>query len=121
MGLYNGNPAARELVTGAVDGWMAHGKQDKQGNWAYPNEINWRTDAERQGDGGGASTPIQSAWAAWRFTGDEKYLRPIKARAAKGGPGSLADINENAVDARSREGLGQGADRPSIGGGAFDR
>uniref|UniRef100_UPI0035CA2D09 LamG-like jellyroll fold domain-containing protein n=1 Tax=uncultured Sphingomonas sp. TaxID=158754 RepID=UPI0035CA2D09 len=98
LGLYNGDAAARGLVTGTVDGWMAHGKQGADGLWAYPNEINWRSDAERVGDGGGVTTPLQSAWAAWRFTGDAKYLRPIEARAAKGANG-LAEFNENAFTA----------------------
>ncbi len=99
LGLYNGNAAARGLVTGTVDGWMAHGKQGADGLWSYPNEINWRSDATRAGDGGGVTTPLQSAWAAWRFTGDAKYLRPIAARATKGGGGALAEFNENAFTA----------------------
>jgi len=105
LGVYNGGPLARGLVTDVVDGWMAHGRQDAAGLWTYPNEINWRTDAERQGDGGGLWTPMQAVWAAWRFTGDEKYLRPIVARVASRGPGSLDDLNENVVEV-----LGRGAD-----------
>jgi hypothetical protein len=97
MGVYNSNPTARGLVTGVIDGWMAHGKQDAKGIWTYPNEINWRTDAERVGDGGGIPTPYQSVWAAWRFTGDKKYLTPILSRAAKSGPGSVTDLNENVI------------------------
>ncbi|TPG52905.1 LamG-like jellyroll fold domain-containing protein [Sphingomonas glacialis] len=99
LGLYNGNAAARALVTGTVDGWMAHGTQAPDGLWSYPNEINWRSDATRVGDGGGVTTPLQSAWAAWRFTGDANYLRPIETRAAKGGGGALAEFNENAFTA----------------------
>jgi hypothetical protein len=98
LGLYNGNAAARGLVTGVIDGWMAHGTQGADGLWSYPNEINWRTDAERLGDGGGVTTPLQASWAAWRFTGDAKYLRPIEARAAKSA-GALAEFNENAFTA----------------------
>lgn len=94
LGLYNGNPAARALVTGLVDGWMAHGKQGSDGMWSYPNEINWRSDAERAGDGGGVTTPLQSAWAAWRFTGDARYLRPITGRIAKSA-GTIGEFNEN--------------------------
>jgi len=93
LGLYNGSTAARSLVTGVVDGWMAHGVQT-DGSWTYPNEINWRTDQVRAGDGGGATVPLQSAWAAWRFTGDARYLRPILSRVAKA-PAALADFNEN--------------------------
>ncbi len=99
VGLYNRNPVATGLVTGMIDGWMAHGQQDGKGIWSFPNEINWRTDATRKGDGGGLTTPLQSAWAAWRFTGDAKYLRPLEARIAAGGPKVLAEMNENAFDA----------------------
>jgi len=99
VGLYNANPLARGLVTGVIDGWMAHGKQAPDGSWSYPNEINWRTDAERTGDGGGITTSLQATWAAWRYTGDAKYLRPIEARLAKAGPAALAEFNENAFDA----------------------
>ncbi|MFN3434134.1 MAG: LamG domain-containing protein, partial [Sphingomonas sp.] len=63
----------------------------------YPNEINWDTDATRVGDGGGVSTPLQAAWASWRFTGDDKYLRPIAARLGKSASG-IAELNENAFD-----------------------
>ena len=98
IGLYNGNPAARGLVTGVIDGWLAHGKQAADGSWSFPNEINWRSDAERVGDGGGITTPLQAAWASYRFTGDTKYLRPLEARVAKSGPGALSEMNENALD-----------------------
>ncbi len=97
VGLYNANPAARGLVTGVIDGWMAHGTQAADGSWSYPNEINWRTDATRAGDGGGVSTPLQGAWASWRFTGDDRYLRSIQGRVAKG-PNAIAEFNENAFD-----------------------
>ena len=100
LGLFNANPAARSLVTGTVDGWMAHGKQGADGQWSYPNEINWRSDAERAGDGGGVTTPLQSAWAAWRFTGDAKYLRPISTRVTKT-PAGLGEFNENGFTALS--------------------
>ncbi|WP_253717192.1 LamG domain-containing protein [Sphingomonas sp. AP4-R1] len=98
LGLYNANPDARGLVTGLMDGWIAHGKQSADGTWSFPNEINWYSDKERVGDGGGATTPLQPAWAAWRYTGDAKYLRPFYGRIAKSGPTGLAEFNENAFD-----------------------
>ena len=98
IGVYNGNPIARGLVTGLADGLLAHGKPDASGIMTYPNEINWDSDKERSGDGGGATTPLQTMWAAWHFTGDDKYLRPIEARVAKAGPGALAEIDDNVFD-----------------------
>ncbi|MET0310087.1 MAG: LamG-like jellyroll fold domain-containing protein [Sphingomonas sp.] len=103
MGVFDANPAAEHLVTGVIDGWMAHGKQAPDGTWRYPNEINWRSDAERKGDGGGLTTSLQSAWAAYRFTGDNKYLRPLEGRIAESGPKALEEMNENAVVGLGRE------------------
>jgi len=102
MGIYNGDPTARGLITGLMDGWLAHGKKDEAGNWTFPDGINWRTDAERPGDGVAADVPLQSAWAAWRLTGDDKYLRPIIGRVARSGPGLLSELNENAVGVLGR-------------------
>ncbi|HEY0311193.1 MAG TPA: LamG-like jellyroll fold domain-containing protein [Allosphingosinicella sp.] len=101
IGLYNGNPVARALVTGTIDGWMAHGKQGAGGRWSYPNEINWRTDAERVGDRGGISTSLQAAWASYRWTGDAKYLRPLEGRVAESAI-ILAEINDDALDVLGR-------------------
>ena len=98
LGLYNANPLARGLITGLMDGWMAYGATRPDGSVSYPNEINWRTGATRVGDGGGVSTPLQSAWAAWRFTGDAKYLSPVMSRLGKTGAGA-AELNENSFDA----------------------
>ncbi|MBB4153377.1 hypothetical protein GGQ80_001279 [Sphingomonas jinjuensis] len=98
LGIYNGNPAARALVTGTIDGWLAHGKQAKDGSWSFPNEIDWASDQERAGDGGGASVPLQAAWASWHWTGDATYLRPLEGRIARSGPGALAEINDNVFD-----------------------
>lgn len=103
LGVYNGNPLARGLVTGVMDGWLAHARQDAQGRWSVANEVNWRTDEERRGDGGGMWLPWQTAWAAWRLTGDEKYLLPVLMRTELRGPGSLEDINENAIRLLARE------------------
>ncbi|MBB3357959.1 LamG-like jellyroll fold domain-containing protein [Novosphingobium sp. BK486] len=97
LGLYNADPTARHLVTGLIDGLLAHGKQGADGLWRFPNDISWNSDAERAGDGGGASLPMQSAWAAWRFTGDDKYLRPVLGRLTPGNFSALGELNENAL------------------------
>lgn len=98
IGDYNGDPTARATIIGLADGYLAHVGKDG----SYPNEINWRSDAERGGtvlQGSGAGGPFQVFWTAWKFTGDPKYLTPIEWRIAKNGIKSLSDINENALAA----------------------
>ncbi|MBO9708774.1 MAG: LamG domain-containing protein [Caulobacter sp.] len=95
IGDYNRDRTARDLVTGLADGYLAHVAKDG----SYPNEINWRTDAERGGtvlQGGGADGPFQLFWTAWRWTNDPKYLTPIRWRMGKNGVKSLASINDDA-------------------------
>ncbi|WP_206239893.1 LamG-like jellyroll fold domain-containing protein [Novosphingobium terrae] len=122
LGTFNADPTARGLVTGVIDGLLAHGKQGTNGLWTFPNDISFDHDTERAGDGGGASVPMQSAWAAWRFTGDDKYLRPVLARVGTGNFGALAELNENAITA-----LGKRADwkdavlKKAKGGDDFSR
>ncbi|ENZ80798.1 hypothetical protein OR37_03232 [Caulobacter vibrioides OR37] len=93
---FNNDPTSRALVLGLADGYLAHAKKDG----AIPNEINWRSDAERGGtvlQGSGADGPFQLFWQAWRLTGDQKYLAPIRWRIGKAGVKSLQSINENAL------------------------
>jgi hypothetical protein len=95
---YNNDPTARALVIGLADGYLAHVAKDG----SYPNEINWRSDAERGGtvlQGSGADGPFQVFWQAWRLTGDAKYLVPINWRISKASIKSLGNINENALTA----------------------
>jgi len=121
LGLYNGDPTARGLIIGLMDGWLAHARTDALGKITFPDNINWRTDAERPGDGVANDVPLQSAWAAWRFTGDGKYLQPLISRVASGGPGLLSVINENAVSALGRrDGWGKALrDAAARGGDPF--
>jgi len=103
MGAYNGDPQSREMIIGIADGYLAHRTKDG----SYPNEINWRSDAERGGtmlQGSGAGAPMQIFWAAYRFTGDARYLQPILWRVEKNGPRSVADLNENVLDVLNKRG-----------------
>ena len=73
---FNGDPTGKKYIVGLADGLLAHGKPDEKGTMIYPDEINWRTDATKNKLPAG-STPMQLFWAAWRWTGDQKYLTPI--------------------------------------------
>ncbi|TWB80356.1 concanavalin A-like lectin/glucanase superfamily protein [Nitrospirillum amazonense] len=106
MGIYNANPKARALIQGLADGYLAHGKPGgKDGTLSFPAEINWRTDAERDGDlakAVGEVGAMQTFWASYRWTGDAKYLSPILSRVAQAGPRAIDELNENAIDVLGR-------------------
>lgn len=91
MGQYNADPSARRVVTGLADGILAHGRDG-----AWPDEINWKTDATR-GNLAPNTAPMQLFWAAWRWTGDAKYLRPLLAAQAKAGAGAIRQVTENVL------------------------
>ncbi len=131
---FNGDPTGRKYVTGLSDGILAHGKQDKDGNWTFPDEINWRTDATR-GDLPAGTSPMQLFWASYRWTGDKKYLNPILASVYKAGHSDsvavggarvvadadnirpIASLNENLVDVLGKQDTwGAAAVRKAKGG-----
>jgi hypothetical protein len=88
---YNGAAPVRTLILGALDGWLAHGKQDAAGNWTYPAEIEWKTDETRDS---GVASAAHEFWAAYRWTGEARYLRPmLPAGMAKGSMAMLFALN----------------------------
>jgi hypothetical protein len=100
LGEFNGDPRSRKLIIDLADGYLAHGKQGADGVWEYPHEINFPDDAERGGGlytGTGPVGPAQLFYAAWRWTGDDKYLRPILGRQKRQGVATLSEINANTL------------------------
>ena len=98
---YNGNPAVKKLVLALADSYLAHGKQDASGKWVFPEEINSGTDEDRgklRAETNGMVAPMQLFWAAWRWTGDEKYLRPLISIIAPGDHDGLRRLNANVLD-----------------------
>lgn len=88
---YNGNPQAKKLLLEVADGLLAHRKKDANGDWDIPSCINFFTDE----DHGPSSYAAQHLfWAAYRWTGDAKYLQPFLDI----GPGSLGSVNANMID-----------------------
>lgn len=86
----NGDPATKKLLLELADGYLAHGKQGADGSWTFPSEINWPDGATR-GNAGPEQTNLL-LWAAYRWTGDAKYLRPIEQVLRKGGLAALSGI-----------------------------
>jgi hypothetical protein len=141
MADFNGDATGKRYIIGLSDGILAHGKQDAAGNWSFPDEINWRTDATR-GDLPGGSTPMQLMWASWRWTGDAKYLDPIVAsvqhaasqdsvtvggarvKADRDNIKPLSPLNEDVIGVLNKQdSWGQAAVRKTAngGGGAFEQ
>lgn len=102
LGEYNGDPTMRSLILAMSDHYLAHGEQDAQGDWTFPAEIHWRSDEARGSLESGDIGPYQMFWAAWRWTGDEKYLLPLEARVRARGVQSLEMLNANVLDELGR-------------------
>lgn len=106
LGQYNADPTGRRLVTGLADGYLAHAYTDAKGRWALPNEIDWATGRTRGGelnDGSGGGDTMHTFWAAWRWTGDDRYLKALEYRVQRGGPGALANLGENFIEVLGRQ------------------
>jgi len=106
IGEYNADPTGRKLVTGLADGYLAHAYTDDKGRFTLPNEINWATGKTRGGElnqGSGSGDVMHTFWAAWRWSGDAKYLQALDYRVLRGGPGALSNLGENYVDVLGRQ------------------
>lgn len=91
LGELYGNTGAREQVIGIADGLLAHSKIDERGRMTIDIEVNFQTD-EGRAPGLGHAVPV--LLAAWQWTGDPKYLRPIK----DGGLNGITTTTANIMD-----------------------
>jgi hypothetical protein len=89
---YNGNPTAKKYLTELADGLLAHRKAAPGGRGSLPAAIHFASDRELSASRG--TFPWHVFWGPWKWTGDEKYLEPIK----DGGTASLLGLNVNALD-----------------------
>ena len=102
---WNGSPAARDMILSTTDGYLAHAKPASGGGATLPAQIDWPSDGEftpsgvsggAGGAGLGGSTSV--FWAAYRWTGDEKYLQPLM----NGPPRSLTALNADVTSILGR-------------------
>ncbi|MGZ8843115.1 MAG: LamG-like jellyroll fold domain-containing protein, partial [Pyrinomonadaceae bacterium] len=91
LGDYNGNPEIKRVVKELADGFLAHRKKDVSGRAALSMAIRFADDQEAP-NSRGSVLPI--LWAAWKWTGDPKYLEPFKDEGAR----ALDLIPSNALD-----------------------
>ncbi len=89
--LFNGAPETRKMVLELADGLLAHRKQDKDGKYVVRTTINFKTDEDLPA---GMERPWFILWAAYRWTGDKKYIQPFLDQGAA----SLQSINSDAMD-----------------------
>jgi hypothetical protein len=99
---FNGNPTVRKLITDLADGYLAHGSQDANGVWKFPEEINASTEETKgvlTARSRGNVALMQILWEVYRWTGDERYLRPLQSELADGTSfAELAELNANVID-----------------------
>ena len=93
---YNGSPRIRTLLVELADGLLAHRRRDEHGRWRLHADVEFATDRD-------LPTPLDRPtasllWAAWRWTGDEKYLAPFEDH----GPASVLMLNANVLDLTGR-------------------
>jgi hypothetical protein len=115
--LYNGTPETRKMVLDVADGFLAHRHKDGNGKYSMHYAVNFHTNEDLPG----GQEPWFILWAAYRWTGDKKYLVPFGDDPV----GSLRTINADALDflgvreTWGKELLGQKApDRRSDAGNA---
>jgi hypothetical protein len=88
---YNGSPRVRKWLLELADGTLAHSKPDGAGVSAPRATVEFATDRDLPGQSERAWPLL---WAAFRWTGDRKYIRPF----LDAGPRGLAQIGGNALD-----------------------
>ncbi|MDR1672513.1 MAG: hypothetical protein LBS09_03485 [Bacteroidales bacterium] len=74
LGEFYGVEAAKQIVTDMADGLLAHADTTPDGQVRINYAIHFETDEHRP-SGMGNSAPV--FWAAWRWTGNDKYLKPL--------------------------------------------
>jgi hypothetical protein len=88
---FNGAPATRKLILDLADGLLAHRKPTANGGYSIHNVINFRTDEDKAGPLG---VDWYVFWAAYKWTGDSKYLQPLRDE----GPAILRSLSADGLD-----------------------
>jgi hypothetical protein len=88
---FNGAPPARQMVLELADGLLAHRKPGRDGRPSIYSTINFRTDEDIDT---GMTRTWHVLWAAYRWTGEKKYLQPF----LDSGPAILKTLTANGLD-----------------------
>jgi hypothetical protein len=88
--LFNGMPETRKMILELADGMIAHYKSGPDGKPSLHLEVNFKSDEDKP-------TGMRAwfiLWAAYRWTGDEKYIKPFLDTPVE----SLETINSDMLD-----------------------
>ncbi len=88
---FNGNPQMKKIITELADGFLAHRQKDESGAYHLNAAIRFSDDKDSPANRGNLAPVF---WAAWRWTGDAKYLLPFQDEGSR----SLDTIPSNALD-----------------------
>ena len=88
--LFNGTPETRKLVLETADGFLAHYHADGNGKPTVHLTVNFKTNEDLPT----TDDAWFILWAAYRWTGDKKYLAPFEGDPVA----SLRQINADALD-----------------------
>jgi hypothetical protein len=88
---FNGNPEMKKVVTELADGFLAHRRKGEDGRYRLNAAIRFDDDRDTPWLRGSV---LPVFWAAWRWTGDAKYLQPFKDE----GPRSLDSMTADGLD-----------------------
>lgn len=88
---FNGTPRVKKWLLELADGLLAHYKVEDSGVRSIRATVEFATDTDLPGNSD-RTWPL--LWAAFRWTGDRKYVQPF----LDAGPRSLQALNANALD-----------------------
>ena len=116
---FNGSPAVKKWLIEVADGVLAHRHTDAAGVSTVSTTIEFATDRDlaAAGVGAGSDRALTILWAAYRWTGNRKYLQPF----LDAGPRNLGQLAANALDlmgvrdtwGKQYAGLAAAADAPA--------
>ena len=88
---FNGSPLMKRVVTELADGFLAHRRKTEDGRYRLNAAIRFADDRDAPWLRGSV---LPVFWAAWRWTGDAKYLQPFRDE----GPRALDSITADGLD-----------------------
>jgi len=88
--LFNGSPETRKMVLEMADAFIAHYRPGADGKPSLHTEVNFKSDEDKPT----GMRPWFILWAAYRWTGDPKYVKPFVDTPVE----SVALINNDALD-----------------------